>query len=52
VLRGLDCLTQQHDYRFVVLAFDVCALGSYGAITLLNHVPVQLLGVFATLRKA
>jgi NO-binding membrane sensor protein with MHYT domain/two-component sensor histidine kinase len=40
LLQVLDCLTQQHDYRFVVLAFGVCALGSYGAITLLNHVHV------------
>ena len=40
VLRVLDCLTQQHDYRLVVLALGVCALGSYGAITLLNHVRV------------
>ena len=40
MLRVLDCLTQQHDYRLVVLAFGVCALGSYGAITLLNHVRV------------
>jgi NO-binding membrane sensor protein with MHYT domain/two-component sensor histidine kinase len=40
VLRVLDCLTQQHDYRLVVLAVGVCALGSYAAITLLNHVRV------------
>jgi NO-binding membrane sensor protein with MHYT domain/two-component sensor histidine kinase len=40
VLRVLDCLTQQHDYRLVVLALGVCALGSYAAITLLNHVHV------------
>jgi NO-binding membrane sensor protein with MHYT domain/two-component sensor histidine kinase len=38
VLRTIDCLTQQHDYRLVVLALIVCALGSYAAITLLNHV--------------
>src|SRR5262245_34827270 len=36
----LDCLTQQHDHRLVVLAFGVCALGSYAAITLLNHVRI------------
>jgi NO-binding membrane sensor protein with MHYT domain/two-component sensor histidine kinase len=40
VLRVLDCLTQQHDYRLVVLALAVCALGSYAALTLLNHVRV------------
>jgi NO-binding membrane sensor protein with MHYT domain/two-component sensor histidine kinase len=40
VLRVLDCLTQQHDYRLVVLALGVCALGSYAALTLLNHVRV------------
>jgi NO-binding membrane sensor protein with MHYT domain/two-component sensor histidine kinase len=40
MLRVLDCLTQQHDYRLVVLALAVCALGSYAAITLLNHVRV------------
>jgi NO-binding membrane sensor protein with MHYT domain/two-component sensor histidine kinase len=40
MLRVLDCLTQQHDYRLVVLALGVCALGSYAAITLLNHVHV------------
>src|SRR5262245_46316422 len=40
MLRVLDCLTQQHDYRLVVLALGVCALGSYAAITLLNHVRV------------
>ena len=40
MLRVLDCFTQQHDYRLVVLALGVCALGSYAAITLLNHVPV------------
>ena len=40
MLRVLDCLTQQHDYRLVVLALGVCALGSYGAITLLYHVRV------------
>ena len=40
MLRVLDCFTQQHDYRLVLLAFGVCALGSYGAITLLNHVRV------------
>jgi NO-binding membrane sensor protein with MHYT domain/two-component sensor histidine kinase len=38
VLRTLNCLTQQHDYRLVVLALGVCAIGSYAAITLLNHV--------------
>jgi NO-binding membrane sensor protein with MHYT domain/two-component sensor histidine kinase len=38
VLRVLDCLTQQHDYRLVLLALGVCALGSYAALTLLNHV--------------
>jgi NO-binding membrane sensor protein with MHYT domain/two-component sensor histidine kinase len=37
VLRVYDCLIQQHDYRLVVLALLVCALGSYGAIALLNH---------------
>jgi NO-binding membrane sensor protein with MHYT domain/two-component sensor histidine kinase len=41
MLRVLDCLTQQHDYRLVVLALGVCALGSYAAITLLNHVRVS-----------
>jgi NO-binding membrane sensor protein with MHYT domain/two-component sensor histidine kinase len=40
MLRVLDCLAQQHDYRLVVLALGVCALGSYAAITLLNHVRV------------
>jgi len=40
MLRVLDCLTQQHDYRLVVLALGVCALGSYAAISLLNHVGV------------
>ena len=40
MLRVLDCFTQQHDYRLVVLAFGVCALGSYAAVTLLNHVRV------------
>jgi NO-binding membrane sensor protein with MHYT domain/two-component sensor histidine kinase len=40
VLRTIDCLTQQHDYRLVVLALIVCALGSYAAITLLNHVRI------------
>jgi NO-binding membrane sensor protein with MHYT domain/two-component sensor histidine kinase len=40
VLRVLDCLAQQHDYRLVVLALVVCALGSYAAITLLNHVRI------------
>src|SRR5262245_62260444 len=40
MIRELDCLTQQHDYRLVVLALGVCALGSYAAITLLNHVHV------------
>ena len=40
MLRVLDCLTQQHDYRLVVLALGVCALGSYAAITLLNHVRI------------
>jgi NO-binding membrane sensor protein with MHYT domain/two-component sensor histidine kinase len=40
MLRVLDCLAQQHDYRLVVLAFGVCALGSYAAITLLNHVGI------------
>jgi NO-binding membrane sensor protein with MHYT domain/two-component sensor histidine kinase len=40
VLRVLDCLTQQHDYRLVVLALGVCSLGSYAALTLLNHVRV------------
>lgn len=29
---------QQHDYRLVALALGVCALGSYAAVTLLNHV--------------
>lgn len=38
MLRVLDCLAQQHDYRLVVLALGVCALGSYAAVTLLNHV--------------
>ena len=38
MLRVLDCLTQQHDYRLVLLGLGVCALGSYAAITLLNHV--------------
>jgi NO-binding membrane sensor protein with MHYT domain/two-component sensor histidine kinase len=41
MFRVLDCLTQQHDYRLVVLALGVCALGSYAAITLLNHVRVS-----------
>jgi NO-binding membrane sensor protein with MHYT domain/two-component sensor histidine kinase len=36
----LDCLTHQHDHRLVALAFGVCALGSYAAITLLNHVRI------------
>jgi NO-binding membrane sensor protein with MHYT domain/two-component sensor histidine kinase len=36
----LDCLTQQHDHRLVVLALCVCAVGSYAAITLLNHVRI------------
>jgi NO-binding membrane sensor protein with MHYT domain/two-component sensor histidine kinase len=40
VLRVLDCLTQQHDYRLVVLALGVCLLGSYAVLTLLNHVRV------------
>jgi NO-binding membrane sensor protein with MHYT domain/two-component sensor histidine kinase len=40
VLRVMDCLTKQHDYRLVVLALGVCALGSYAALTLLNHVRV------------
>jgi NO-binding membrane sensor protein with MHYT domain/two-component sensor histidine kinase len=40
VLRTLNCLTQQHDYRLVVLALGVCAIGSYAAITLLNHVRI------------
>jgi NO-binding membrane sensor protein with MHYT domain/two-component sensor histidine kinase len=40
VFRTIDCLTQQHDYRLVVLALIVCALGSYAAITLLNHVRI------------
>src|SRR5262245_44310412 len=40
MLRVLDCLTQQHDYRLVVLALGICALGTYAAITLLNHVRV------------
>jgi NO-binding membrane sensor protein with MHYT domain/two-component sensor histidine kinase len=40
VLLVLDCLTQQHDYRLVVLALGVCALGSYAALTLLNHLRV------------
>ena len=40
MLRVLDCLTQQHDYHLVILALGVCALGSYAAITLLNHVRV------------
>ena len=40
MLRVLDCLTQQHDWRLVVLALGVCALGSYAALTLLNHVRV------------
>ena len=40
MLRVLDCLTQQHDYRFVMLGLAVCSLGSYAAITLLNHVRV------------
>ena len=31
---------QQHDHRLVVLALAVCALGSYAAMTLLNHVRV------------
>ena len=37
MLRVLDCLIQQHDYRLAVLALLVCAFGSYGAIALLNH---------------
>jgi len=40
VLRVFDCLTQQHDYRLVVLALLVCAVGSYAAVTLLNHVRI------------
>ena len=40
MLRILNCLTQQHDYRLVVLALGVCALGSYAAIALLNHVRI------------
>ena len=40
MLRVLDCLTQLHDLRLVVLALGVCALGSYAAIALLNHVHV------------
>lgn len=40
MLRVLDCLTQQHDHRLVILALGVCALGSYAALTLLNHVRV------------
>jgi NO-binding membrane sensor protein with MHYT domain/two-component sensor histidine kinase len=40
VLRVLDCLAQEHDYRLVVLALGVCALGSYAAITLLNHMRI------------
>ena len=37
MLRVFDCLIQQHDYRLAVLGLLVCAFGSYGAITLLNH---------------
>jgi NO-binding membrane sensor protein with MHYT domain/two-component sensor histidine kinase len=40
VFRVLDCLAQEHDYRLVVLALGVCALGSYAAITLLNHMGI------------
>jgi NO-binding membrane sensor protein with MHYT domain/two-component sensor histidine kinase len=40
LLRVLDCFTQQHEYRLVLLAIFVCALGSYAAITLLNHVRI------------
>lgn len=36
----MECLAQQHDYRLVVLALGMCALGSYAAITLLNHVGI------------
>jgi NO-binding membrane sensor protein with MHYT domain/two-component sensor histidine kinase len=38
MLRVFDCLVQQHDYRLVALALGVCGLGSYAAVTLLNHV--------------
>src|SRR5687768_4591684 len=40
VLRVVECFAQQHDYRLVVLALGMCALGSYAAITLLNHVGI------------
>jgi len=42
VLRVFDCLVQQHDYRLAALALIVCAFGSYGAITLLNHAQTAL----------
>ena len=40
MLRVLDCLTRQHDYRLVWLALGLCLLGSYAVLTLLNHVRV------------
>ncbi len=33
-----DCIAHEHDLRLVVLAAIICALGSYTAISLLQHV--------------
>ncbi len=33
-----DCIAHEHDLRLVVLAAVICALGSYTAISLLQHV--------------
>lgn len=38
MLRVLYCVTQDHDYRLVLLAALVCGLGSHAAISLLGHV--------------
>src|ERR1051325_5061198 len=36
--RVFDCIATEHDFRLVLLAAVICALGSYTAISLLHHV--------------
>jgi diguanylate cyclase len=38
VYRVFDCIVTEHDFRLVVLAAVICALGSYTAVSLLHHV--------------
>ncbi len=38
MLKVFDCIAYEHDLRLVVLAAIICALGSYTAISLLQHV--------------